>query len=707
MKRYLLLILASVLFLSFQTADTKAASSNNINIKIDNKNQSLRAVSIVLNGIESNKDVTSFIYNKRTLVPIRYIAEFYGAQVSWEQQTMTATIGVQNNVIKLKINSQEYNINGENKPLDKGSIAKLAKYKDEYRTYVPLRLVSEILGYSVSWDDKSYKAVIESSYGGDAVSILPTESETEKTQEKPTISPQQGANVNNIELINNTSGSDKVKIMLDNTQSFNAQTSGEDLILVLPNAKLDLKNQKKSGSLDISSNTFKGVDYVENQNDTTIVIRGASKNADVYYSKDKKSIYVSNSHTVSGIEKTVYNGKDAFLIKGLSGAEIKKISFSNPNRLVLDIFDSRFTEGSMYKEYKLSMGAISGVRISQFDTDKNYKDFDRVVRVVFDISSSNQMQDVDITDDGENTYISLKKSLSDVVDFETVSGKRVVNIKGFQSASARAEYNQETKTVNVYIDNPMQQIETGEISYNDALIKSIKVGSYPNGYYINIVCTRAVNYESIGDGSNGTFSINLSKSDSKNPKDILIMIDPGHGGKDPGAVSKIDGSSEVDYIAYVQRALEQRLLSDGYNVVKTNNTDDKYIDIYERAKMANSLNADIFVSIHVNCADNNSMASGVEVLYASEKKYKNKTLNQLELATCILDAVEKEIGNRGRGLKEGAYVVLKNSNMPAALLEMEFLSSPKGLNLLHKKEYLDKMVNALYNGIVRYLTEFY
>lgn len=78
-----------------------------------------------------------------------------------------------------------------------------------------------------------------------------------------------------------------------------------------------------------------------------------------------------------------------------------------------------------------------------------------------------------------------------------------------------------------------------------------------------------------------------------------------------------------------------------------------------------------------------------------------------EFANCILNAVGDLIGNKGRGLKEGAYVVTRNTNMPAALLEMEFLSNKNTLALLKSQAYLDKMVDGLYNGIVDYLNNYY
>ena len=343
------------------------------------------------------------------------------------------------------------------------------------------------------------------------------------------------------------------------------------------------------------------------------------------------------------------------------------------------------------------MNGIKGVRASQFaDNDKSKSDMN--VRIVIDIEDANIDYKIEETNDGLVFY--TKKSMKSFYSYDS----RIFAIKNTEGRVSDYVYDDLMKTITMNVETS-KELETGTEDFKDPYIRSLVVEKAQNGYTYTINLVRNVSLEKVDAGS-ADYAIKLSRIINNKPSDYLIMIDPGHGGRDPGSVSKIDGSSETDYIPYVARSLEAKLKAAGYNVLKTNDTVDEYVDIFERARMANRVNADIFVSIHVNSATSPS-AAGIEVLYSSEAKHSNKTRNQKEFANCILNAVGNLIGNKGRGLKEGAYVVTRNTNMPAALLEMEFLSNKNTLALLKSQAYLDKMVDGLYNGIVDYLNNYY
>lgn len=188
--------------------------------------------------------------------------------------------------------------------------------------------------------------------------------------------------------------------------------------------------------------------------------------------------------------------------------------------------------------------------------------------------------------------------------------------------------------------------------------------------------------------------------DQKN--NLTVVIDPGHGGHDSGAVAE-DKTTEKSLNLRLAPRVESMLRARGYNVIMTRSTDE-FIALSERAAMANRNNADIFVSIHFNSAGSAS-AYGIEVLYASENDVERKKNagDQTLLAREVLNAVLRETGANNRGIKNRPdLAVLKRTNMTACLIEGGFMSNPNELQKLKSDNYLDKLANGIVTGIENY-----
>lgn len=185
-------------------------------------------------------------------------------------------------------------------------------------------------------------------------------------------------------------------------------------------------------------------------------------------------------------------------------------------------------------------------------------------------------------------------------------------------------------------------------------------------------------------------------------KDITVVIDPGHGGKDSGAVAE-DKTTEKSLTLRLAPRVEAMLRAKGYNVIMTRTTDE-FIALSERADIANRNNADLFVSMHFNSAGGPS-AYGIEVLYASENDValKKDCGDQTKLAREILNAVLKETGANSRGIKNRPELaVLRRTNMTACLIEGGFMSNPDELEQIKSDSYLDKLANGIVKGIENY-----
>lgn len=124
--------------------------------------------------------------------------------------------------------------------------------------------------------------------------------------------------------------------------------------------------------------------------------------------------------------------------------------------------------------------------------------------------------------------------------------------------------------------------------------------------------------------------------------------------------------------------------------------DDSRVELADRVKMANNNGADYFVSIHVNSASN-PVATGTETF-----AFPNSVLGT-RLADAVQRALVNEIGLANRGVKHKGFYVLKNTKMPAILVEVAFINNPKEEKLLKDQNFLDKAATGVSKGILTFL----
>ncbi|MCM2676952.1 N-acetylmuramoyl-L-alanine amidase [Alkalicoccobacillus plakortidis] len=171
-----------------------------------------------------------------------------------------------------------------------------------------------------------------------------------------------------------------------------------------------------------------------------------------------------------------------------------------------------------------------------------------------------------------------------------------------------------------------------------------------------------------------------------------IVIDPGHGGNDPGAVA--NGLQEKDVVLDVGQRAAEKLRSSGANVIMTRSTDE-FIELEERAAIANRAGADIFVSIHANAAAATS-ASGTESYHFPT------STNGQRLASSIQTELINELGTRDRGVKDANFSVLRNTAMPATLLELGFITNAAEADRMKTSSFRESAANAVHDGVQSY-----
>jgi N-acetylmuramoyl-L-alanine amidase len=173
---------------------------------------------------------------------------------------------------------------------------------------------------------------------------------------------------------------------------------------------------------------------------------------------------------------------------------------------------------------------------------------------------------------------------------------------------------------------------------------------------------------------------------------VRIVLDAGHGGTDPGAVA--NGLKEKDLtltiVKHIQRMLDEY---EGVEVFLTR-SDDRFLDLEERAEFANKLNADFFCSVHINSGGGTGFESYIY----------NRTTNAKTIAfqNVIHAEIMKAIGNvKDRGKKRANYAVLRETKMPSILTENLFIDNANDAQKLKQEEFILKIAYGHVNGIVK------
>jgi N-acetylmuramoyl-L-alanine amidase len=170
----------------------------------------------------------------------------------------------------------------------------------------------------------------------------------------------------------------------------------------------------------------------------------------------------------------------------------------------------------------------------------------------------------------------------------------------------------------------------------------------------------------------------------------VVVIDPGHGGKDPGAIS-VRGFYEKAVNLSIARKVASRLRERGLRVVMTRDSD-RFIELERRAEIANQNNADLFVSIHADSSMTRT-EKGYTVYVARQASYSSQ-----KVARAISRYMER-ISPEGNGVKQADYRVLVKTRMPAVLVEVGYISNHGEASLISTDSFQNRIADAICAGI--------
>ena len=231
----------------------------------------------------------------------------------------------------------------------------------------------------------------------------------------------------------------------------------------------------------------------------------------------------------------------------------------------------------------------------------------------------------------------------------------------------------------------------------------------------------------------------------KNEKGWVIVIDPGHGGRDPGGLGSASKEKDINLAIAIKTGEYIQKYIKNTTVIYTRK-DDSFVDLYERPKIANKLNADLFISIHTNWADSKKVTGAETYIMGTAKDQANLEVAMKEnsvmlreedhstkyegfdpkssesyimfsltqkvfqeqstnLASKVQTEFRERVNRNDRDVKQAGFWVLYKTKMPSILIELGFITNPTEEAYLNSKEGQDYLASSIYRACKDYLNE--
>ena len=240
----------------------------------------------------------------------------------------------------------------------------------------------------------------------------------------------------------------------------------------------------------------------------------------------------------------------------------------------------------------------------------------------------------------------------------------------------------------------------GEISTMDGFVNSISLSRVGENIHLSFNTARVLRFSIHEEAEYYVIRAHL-------PRDVspyIVVIDPGHGGSAPG--TSHHGVVEKDLVLQVAHMVVQLLDADSFITAFMTRREDVDVSLVGRAEFANNIGADLFVSIHANAAEIrkgviNPDVQGIETWYTVTEQEEASGFTSRQLAAILQQQMVQGTGAHDRGLRDAPnFVVLRETDMPAALLELGFLTNQAEAAKLSDIGYQWSLATAIYQGIV-------
>ena len=636
-----------------ETAEITKLASSSVNSG-ENSDQSGKNLSVILNGTAMSFEVPPIVENGRTLVPMRPIFEAMGAQVEWNAGTKTVIARKNADVVVLPLNSIKPTINGKAYTLEVP--AKIINS----RTLAPLRFVAEAFGGQVDWNESTRTVKITSFASNGTMS-----GNTAASTGNPIVVT---AKVSDVCLREQPTGA---------ASALSVAQPGEKLtVLTERDGWYQVSRGSNTGwvaSWMVEASSAGDATAPSSGSGTTVTsTQGTTINAN----EDANTIHISKTSDSKGIKITL-TSNESFKpnIKQTSGViqydlgEAPVASFSS--------LDETIDEG------KLTIRKTTVV-------DSNLITITLPSWVQYELASEGASKYIVTI---PNCITSIEKAV-----FGSV-GDRIIIHTITPISGQTGTLNGSTLEVKL----PGTAMKEGySFSGSGTLFSSIGIAENGSDVLFTINTNNLGKFTLPASGKK-ELNIILMKKTAANTGERIVVLDPGHGGKDCGSSGTTLKEKDVNLAVALKTGtiLQQKGIK-----VEYTRTDDSFMEVSEESGIGNDINATVFVAFHCNSSYNIG-PSGTETYFYAPLEIPELYAQREErsrLANLIQSKMIANLNLVNRGVKDNQpYWVLKYTTMPSAIVEMGFINNPEEEKLLGQEGIQDLAAQAISDAIQEYL----
>ena len=612
------------------------------------------------------KDMPAVIIDGRTMLPMRQIAQELGCEVNWNEAAKQIYVMRGSDIIVFTVDSKTGYENGKEFTMDVPATI----VND--RTMLPVRALADALHLNIKWDDPNRIVSIQS--GDTVVKDEPKAPESGQTTT---------GTLTGIQTPSAKDADQTFTIQADGPMGRYEKTFVDDQKIVLDfyGAKSSLPGEITKTNSDIVTG-IRTATHENNGDSFTRVVFDLSgkKDYEVTQSADKKNITISfGKTTVDKISAVHSQNKDIITIGGTGSFGASVAMTADPQKIVVTIPNCQ----------------------SNLNDKINTADLQYVLDGKVDTSKGNTVE--------------LVLAVEDLVQYSYREENQNLILEIYPTTLKNMRYD---KNANVLYLDKKDKIDTGSVKFEDHYLDGYfdvtLPGDYESDYGYGTYDVKGPVVENIEvstKGGNTTFRFKQNRisayevtdeGDSyairvKNPKEVydkVLLLDAGHGGKDPGTSG--NGMQEKNLNLTIAQKIAQKLQGSGIKVYMTRDSD-VYPENSTRAKTANDI-ADLMVSIHMNSGP--ETANGTETLYQVHANDNGARLTSKQLAEILQGKVVSATGNTNRGAKLWTDVLILNrTTVPSVIVEVIFITNTGDALKISNPAYQDQVAQAIADGI--------
>lgn len=612
------------------------------------------------------KDMPAVIIDGRTMLPMRQIAQELGCEVNWNEAAKQIYVMRGSDIIVFTVDSKTGYENGKEFTMDVPATI----VND--RTMLPVRALADALHLNIKWDDPNRIVSIQS--GDTVVKDEPKAPESGQTT---------AGTLTGIQTPSAKDADQTFTIQADGPMGRYEKTFVDDQKIVLDfyGAKSSLPSEITKTNSDIVTG-IRTATHENNGDSFTRVVFDLSgkKDYEVTQSADKKNITISfGKTTVDKISAVHSQNKDIITIGGTGSFGASVAMTADPQKIIVTIPNCQSNLSD-----KINTDELQYVLDGKVDTSKG------------------------------NT-VELVLAVEDLVQYSYREENQNLILEIYPTTLKNMRYD---KNANVLYLDKKEKIDTGSVKFEDHYLDGYFDVTLPGDYEsdygygtYDVKGTVVENIEVSTKGGNTTFRFKQNRisayevtdeGDSyairvKNPKEVydkVLLLDAGHGGKDPGTSG--NGMQEKNLNLTIAQKIAQKLQGSGIKVYMTRDSD-VYPENSTRAKTANDI-ADLMVSIHMNSGP--ETANGTETLYQVHANDNGARLTSKQLAEILQGKVVSATGNTNRGAKLWTDVLILNrTTVPSVIVEVIFITNTGDALKISNPAYQDQVAQAIADGI--------